>query len=93
MTIDREGLFFSARWDGFGLFKYDRQGRLLDKIPFPVAKVSSAIFGGPTLEDLYVTTAGGDPASGSADGTLYRIRGAGQGVAEFRSRILMQKNS
>jgi len=59
------------------------------RIRFPARKVSSAIFGGPDLADLYVTTAGGHQKEidGPGAGALFRVRPGLRGVRELRSRI------
>jgi D-xylono/L-arabinono-1,4-lactonase len=90
LTIDRTGDLWSARWGGSSLLHLDSRGCVFEKIAFPVSRVSSANFGGPDLDTLYVTTAGGltDGADDSAlDGTLYRVKVAVPGRLEFRSRI------
>jgi len=87
MTIDTEGNIWSARWDGQGIFRYTPAGELIEKIEFPVAKVSSVIFGGADLDELYVTTAGGSPDAATPDGTLYRLKVDARGLPEFRSRV------
>ncbi|HEX9621250.1 MAG TPA: SMP-30/gluconolactonase/LRE family protein [Polyangiaceae bacterium] len=89
LAVDLDGNLWSARWDGHGIFKYAPDGKLLEKIDFPVAKVSSAAFGGPAFDVLYATTAGGSPSSASADGTLYRLDVAAKGRPEFRSEVLL----
>ncbi len=50
-------------------------------------KITSLIFGGDDLHDLYITTAGGSDDSNTADGMLYRVRVDVPGRPEFRSRI------
>ncbi len=87
MTVDAEGNVWSARWDGWALHKYSPDGEALERIDFPVAKVSSVIFGGADLDELYVTTAGGSDDADTPDGTLYRIRVDAKGLPEFRSRV------
>lgn len=88
MTLDTEGNVWTTRWDGYALLKLSPEGRFLDKLGFPVAKVSSCIFGGPNLNELFVTTAGGKEGSGTADGTLYHVTRLGaRGMREFRSKI------
>ncbi len=87
MTVDEEGCVWSARWDGYAVHRYAPSGRHLETIEFPVAQVSSVIFGGPDLRELYVTTAGGTDGSDTADGTLYRVRVDVKGHPEPRSRI------
>lgn len=87
MAVDADGVVWSARWDGYGVFRYDQEGKFIEKIPFPVAKTSSVAFGGPDLTDIYVTTAGGSDDSDTADGTLYRASVGIKGQKEYRSRI------
>ncbi|MHC4445117.1 MAG: SMP-30/gluconolactonase/LRE family protein [Planctomycetota bacterium] len=88
LTVDTEGNLWSARWDGYAIYKYSPTGELLLKIKFPVAKVSSLTFGGPNLDQLYVTTAGGSNQSNTPDGTLYRLKVPAIGKLEFHSNIL-----
>ena len=58
MTIDEEGMLWIALWDGWRVTRWDpRSGQLVAEIPMPVARPTSCVFGGPTLEDLYITTA------------------------------------
>jgi D-xylonolactonase len=47
------------------------------------------MFGGPDLQDLYVTTAGGSDREheGPGAGALFRVRPGVTGLPEFRSRI------
>jgi len=88
MTVDRLGRVWSARWDGSALLCLSAEGELLESALLPVSRVSSAAFGGPELDTLYVTTAGGTwEGSAPADGTLYRFKVPVPGAAEFRSRI------
>jgi len=87
MTVDAAGDVWSARWDGWGVFHYSPAAELIEKIELPVAKVSSVVFGGPGLDELYVTTAGGSDDADTPDGTLYRVKVDAVGLPEFRSRI------
>ena len=90
MTVDSAGNVWSARWDGFALHKYSPAGEPLERIDFPVAKVSSVVFGGDDLDELYVTTAGGSDEADTPDGTLYRLKAGARGPAEFRSRLAVR---
>jgi len=87
MTVDRAGQVWSARWDGSCLLHLDAQGNAFERVVFPVSRVSSAAFGGPRLDTLYVTTAGGTLGDRSPDGTLYRFEVSVPGTVEFRSRV------
>jgi sugar lactone lactonase YvrE len=58
MTIDEEGMLWIALWDGWRVTRWDpTTGRLLAEIPMPVARPTSCVFGGPNLDELYITTA------------------------------------
>jgi D-xylono/L-arabinono-1,4-lactonase len=89
MTVDAEGMLWSARWDGGHILRLDPQGRILARIPMPARKISSVAFGGDTLEDLYATSAGGGAKAteGAAAGALFRLRPGVRGRPEFRSRM------
>jgi D-xylonolactonase len=89
MTVDAEGYVWSARWDGGVLVRYAPDGTEVQRVQFPALKVSSAVFGGDDLGDLYVTTAGGQDkaANGPGAGALFRLRPGVRGLPEFRSAI------
>lgn len=89
MTVDAEGFVWSARWDGSCLVRYAPDGREDRRIHFPAKKVSSAAFGGPSYEDLYVTTAGGQNkvVEGAGAGALFRLRPGVRGAPRPYSRI------
>lgn len=87
LTVDRDGHLWSARWDGFAVVHHTPDGRIVEKVPFPVAKVSSLCLGGPNLDEFFVTTAGGEPGTTSADGSVYRWAAGIKGPPEFRSKI------
>ena len=61
----------------------------MGRIGFPAKKVSSVIFGGRDLTDMYVTTAGGEdkPNKGPGAGALFRMNTGVKGKPEFLSRI------
>ncbi|MGH7143899.1 MAG: SMP-30/gluconolactonase/LRE family protein [Planctomycetota bacterium] len=89
MTVDAEGCVWSARWDGSCLVRYSPEGREIARYPLPAKKVSSVCFGGPTFDEMYVTTAGGHlkESDGPQAGALFRLRLNVRGLPEFLSRI------
>ena len=91
LTLDSDDAIWTVRWGGGVALKMNAAGEELSRITFPVSKTSSLAFGGPELDTLYVTTAGGDGEgkTASADGTLFRVRVEARGRAEFRSRIAL----
>jgi sugar lactone lactonase YvrE len=79
MTLDAEGYLWVACWDGWRVRRYAPDGTFDREIRFPAAHVSSVAFGGPDLDELYVTTAWHmvDPAERAAQplgGSLFRCR-------------------
>lgn len=58
MTIDAENKLWIAHWGGWQVSRWDPEtGKKLLQIDLPVEKVTSCVFGGAELKDLYVTTA------------------------------------
>lgn len=61
MTIDEEGMLWIAFFGGWRVARYNPvTGNLLLQVELPVANVSCCTFGGPQLNDLYITTASKD---------------------------------
>jgi sugar lactone lactonase YvrE len=98
LTVDREGFVWCAQWYGSQVVRYDPDGRVERRIPMPVRQVSSVIFGGPDLTDLYITTAadpwpsplappGYDPKAGNQGGSLYRLRTDLPGRPDYRAAL------
>jgi sugar lactone lactonase YvrE len=58
MCIDAEGKLWVAFWGGWMVGRIDpNHGELIGKIDLPVSNVTSCAFGGPTLDQLFITTA------------------------------------
>lgn len=58
MTSDTQGSLWIAMWGGAQVTKWDpRTGQLLERIPVPAKNVSSCVFGGTDLNELYITSA------------------------------------
>jgi sugar lactone lactonase YvrE len=57
MTTDAEGFLWVAFWGGWCIRRYSPDGALDREIRFPVAQMTSCIFGGDDLGDLYITSA------------------------------------
>jgi len=89
MTVDAAGNVWSAHWDGSALICYSPRGEEIQRIAFPVKKVSSVVFGGDDYMDMYVTTAGGDQKAtdGELAGALFRLRLGIKGAPEYYSRV------
>jgi sugar lactone lactonase YvrE len=57
LTVDGDGYVWVCMWDGGALRRFAPSGALDAVVPVPVARPTSAAFGGPDMADLYVTTA------------------------------------
>ena len=57
MTVDSAGYLWVAIWGGSSVHRYAPSGEFEREIHMPVSQVTSVAFGGPHLEDLYITSA------------------------------------
>lgn len=93
LTVDLRGDLWVAVWDGSCILHYSANGELIDRVNFPVKKVSSVNFGGNDYGTAYVTTAGGsnrDGEDGPLAGSLFAVKIPGvHGKSEYRSRVLL----
>jgi len=74
LTIDADGNLWVALWNGGAVHQYSPTGTLLDVVHLPAAQVTACTFGGPNLDELYITTSRnglGDNAEPAA-GALFR---------------------
>lgn len=96
-TVDAEGYVWNAQVISGDLIRYAPDGSVDRKISMPVRNITSVMFGGPDLTDIYVTSMArvNHPAAHDgfekqtkpqfAAGSLFRIRGLGiTGVPEPR---------
>lgn len=97
LTIDGEGYFWSARWDGHHVYRYDPNGNEVQRIPIPVARVSSVTFGGGNYDQLFVSTARGKAVPPSPEdqgfddfaGNIFHLKVGVKGRPELRSRVTL----
>ena len=58
MTSDTQGNLWIAMWGGAQVTKWNpHTGQLLERIPVPAKNVSSCVFGGKNMNELYMTSA------------------------------------
>lgn len=83
MTIDQEGMLWVAQWGGYGVSRWDpTKSKLIDFIKVPAANVTSCVFGGDNLSDLYITTA----RIGTSEEDLEKYPNAG-GLFKLKTNI------
>ncbi len=93
MTIDAEGMLWIAHWGGSRVTRWNpTDGSLLQTIHLPVARVTSCWFGGPNLDELYITTASTglsaeERAAQPHAGGLFRYKGAAKGLAAATAQL------
>lgn len=89
MTSDMHGNLWVAMWGGAALTVWDPQSaKLLESIPVPAKNVTSCAFGGPDMNELYVSSArkGLNPAELSEyphTGGLFRFTTGVSGFPTF----------
>jgi len=83
MTVDAEGGLWVALWGGSAVHRYTPDGRLDEVVELPVTQVTACTFGGPDLDELYVTTSrqGLVPSDQPAAGAVFRARPGVRGRA------------
>ncbi|XP_037937573.1 regucalcin-like isoform X2 [Teleopsis dalmanni] len=88
MTIDTDGNIYVATFNGYTIYKVNpTTGEILLEIKFPCKQITSAVFGGPNLDILYVTTSSrfGEP---DPAGNTYQVTGLGaQGFPSTSMKI------
>ena len=57
MTVDAEGCLWIAFWDGWCLRRFSPSGELIGTLELPVQRPTSCAFGGPGLDQLFITSA------------------------------------
>lgn len=58
MTIDAEGNLWVAQWGGYKVSKWNpTTGKRLAEVDIPAKQVTSCVFGGEELNELYITSA------------------------------------
>ena len=60
MTTDAHGYLWVAFWGGWCVRRVAPSGDIVGEYALPVAQVTSAAFGGPHLDRLFVTSARAD---------------------------------
>ncbi len=91
LTVDAEGCVWCAMWNGSRVIRFSPDGEPIRTIMLPTPMASSVMFGGPGLDELYITSAGGQDKqkNGQHAGALFRVRPGMHGKPEFLSRLFL----
>jgi sugar lactone lactonase YvrE len=86
MTVDNMGHVWVALWDGAAVRCYTPAGELEDVVELPTRQVTACSFGGPQLDELFITTSARDMKDDPHAGALFRaVPGvAGQPARRYR---------
>ena len=57
MTVDSQGFIWNAMWDGWRVVRYAPSGEIDREIKLPVPRPTSVCFGGPRMDQLFITSA------------------------------------
>lgn len=91
MTIDSHGMLYVATWGGSKILKvHPKTGKVELEIKFPVERITSAAFGGPKLDILFVTSAGkeGNTQFPAPAGALFKVTGLNTtGTKMYRAKV------
>jgi len=82
ITLDAEGGLWVALWDGGAVHRYGPDGHIDAVVELPARRVTACCFGGPGLDDLYITTSREGVAAGEqpSAGALFRCRPGVRGL-------------
>ncbi|XP_063987759.1 uncharacterized protein LOC135167952 [Diachasmimorpha longicaudata] len=94
MTIDKDGHLWVCVWDGSRILEIDPESKkLLRTVDMPAPRITSAVFGGPNYDILYVTSAkrglsDADLEKHPAAGYVFAITGLGtSGVKSLNAKM------
>jgi sugar lactone lactonase YvrE len=92
LCVDVDGVVHVGLFNGWGVDRFDPDGRLLRKIELPVPAVTKAAFAGDDLRTLYFTTAwmsmdGDRRAATPAAGGLFRMKVDRPGLPQALIRL------
>ena len=82
LTVDREGGVWVALYGGSAVRRYSPVGKLDEVLELPVSQVTACTFGGPALDELYITTSRLEVPEGEQPeaGSVFRVEPGVAGV-------------
>lgn len=93
MTIDEEGMLWVAHWGGSCVSRWNPEtGKQIGEVTVPALYVTSCTFGGPAMDELYITTArlsAGEQEDYPLAGGLFVVRAGVRGMTGSRFGSLL----
>lgn len=87
LCLDAEGGIWVAVWNGWSVRRFDDAGRETARVDVEAAHVTSCAFGGPDLDQLFITTAARGAAGQRHAGSLFRALPGVRGRAPYVSAV------
>ncbi len=89
LCMDEQGYIWSACWDGAKIVRYDPQGNIERIIEVAALRPTSCIFGGPKLNELYITSSAANLSEEQLkqypySGDLLRLRTEFRGLERYK---------
>lgn len=89
LTVDSEGYVWSAFWDGAKIVRYTPRGEIERVIQMPVLRPTSCVFGGPNLDELYITSAWSRLSEQQREqyplsGDVFRVKAGVRGLEKYK---------
>jgi sugar lactone lactonase YvrE len=94
MTMDADGFLWVACYRAGKILRIDEKGEIVQTLPVPAAQPSSVVFGGDSLDELFITSAsegatdqarGLDKGGHYLGGTVFRVRPGVTGRREWHA--------
>ncbi len=88
LAVDSEGYIWSACWDGAKINRYAPNGQIEQVIQVPALRTTSCVFGGPELNELYITSAWNGLDAETLErypfsGDIFNLKTAVKGLEKF----------
>ncbi len=89
LAVDSAGYIWSAFWDGAKIVRYAPDGKVDRIVAVPALRPTSCVFGGPDLDELYITSSRADLNTDVLEryplsGDLFRLKAGMTGREKFK---------
>ena len=90
LTVDAEGYLWIAIHEGSRVIRVSPEGQEVNQITMKAWKITCSVFGGPDLDELFITTADAEdgdpqmPAGAGGHGSVFRVKTTAKGMPANR---------